>query len=53
MLNQLEDYFKQFALGLDGIKLSLSQGMILYGPPGTGKTDVTETLPNIMGFHLI
>ena len=27
--------------------------MILYGPPGTGKTVLTESLPNIIGFHLI
>ena len=27
--------------------------MILFGPPGTGKTQLTESLPKLIGFHLI
>lgn len=52
-MNQLEDYFNQFALDPSGKPLSFSRGMILFGPPGTGKTVLTESLPNIIGFHLI
>ena len=53
LLDQLEDFFNQYALDPEGKPLSLERGMILYGPPGTGKTVLTEALPNIMGFHLI
>jgi transitional endoplasmic reticulum ATPase len=53
LLNQLDEYFNQFALDPDGKDFDYSRGLVLYGPPGTGKTVLTEELPHIIGFHLI
>ena len=53
MLDQLDEYFNQFALTPGNKPLEFSRGLVLYGPPGTGKTVLTENLPNIIGFHLI
>lgn len=53
LLNNLSQYFDQFALDHDDKPINFSRGLILYGPPGTGKTVITQALPNIIGFHLI
>ena len=52
-MDQLDEYFNQFALTPGNKPLEFSRGLVLYGPPGTGKTVLTENLPNIIGFHLI
>jgi ATP-dependent 26S proteasome regulatory subunit len=41
LLDQLDEYFNQFALNPDNKPIDFSRGLVLYGPPGTGKTVLT------------